>query len=36
MTDYHPDYNNACGTCIEIQCDESWIKDNYGALCHVQ
>lgn len=34
MTDYHPDYNNACGTCIEIACDETWISDNYDALGH--
>jgi hypothetical protein len=35
MTDFHPGYAEACGTCIEIACDQDWIHDNYGEeRCH--
>jgi hypothetical protein len=30
ITDFHPDYTNACGTCYELACDSTWIQDNYG------
>lgn len=30
MTDFHPDYADACGTCYEVACDNAWIGDNYG------
>lgn len=30
ITDFHPDYSDACGTCFEIACDQTWIHDNYG------
>lgn len=30
ITDFHPDYTDACGTCFEIACDQTWIHDNYG------